>query len=199
MRRPALNVGHEWSDEQYMSSSPMDGRQIREKPLLGVQHFKAGRHVYAVVGVFSTFFVVLGGLVAFKTGDQALLLMSVGAFLALLLLLRILKLEIGEKEIFYRNLSGSHRIGFETIVRAYVDVLQTGHTPQGAPRFWIETSEGTHVKVNLRTFPIRAAALLFTLLQSHDIRIDVVNQWSAQRFVKQIREAQSKLQSDPMK
>jgi hypothetical protein len=49
------------------------------------------------------------------------------------------------------------------------------------------------VKVNLRTFPVEAAAVLFTALESHGIQIEVPDRWATRRMAEQVRAAQAKL------
>ena len=154
--------------------------------------YRAGLHVLAVVGVFASFFAALGVLGAVKKGDWTFLAVVVGGFGVLFLLLQVLRLEVGPDGFKYRNLSGSREVAFAQVARAYITVVRAGKAPQGAAVFWVERRDGRRVKVNLRTFPIRAAAALFTALESHGIPIEVSDEWAARRMADQVRAEQAK-------
>jgi hypothetical protein len=155
--------------------------------------FRAGVHLYAVIGVFVLLFAALGAFIVVKRGDWTYLAVVVGAAAVLFLLLQLLRLEVGSDGFKYRNLSGSREIAFTEVRRAYIDVVRSEYAPQGAARFWIERRDGGRVKVNLRTFPVRAAAILFTALEAHATQIEVPEEWAARRMVQQVRAAQAKL------
>jgi hypothetical protein len=82
-----------------------------------------------------------------------------------------------------------------TISRAYIEVVLTTKTPQGAASFWVDRRGGERVKVNLRSFPVEAAAVLFNALESHGLQVEVPDEWASDRMLKQIRAAQAKLRS----
>jgi hypothetical protein len=158
---------------------------VREESFTSPLAFRAGRHLYAVIGVFVSLFSALGALIVVKRGDWTFLAVVVAA--ALFLLLQVLRLQVGFDGFKYRNLSGSREVAFAEVGRAYMDVVRSQHSPQGVARFWIERRDGRRVKVNLRTFPVQAAASLFTALEAHDIQIEVPDEWAARRMVEQIR------------
>jgi hypothetical protein len=95
--------------------------------------------------------------------------------------------------IAYRNLSGSRRLLFDELDRAYFTVVHSKATPQGVAVFWLQPREGKAVKVNLRTFSIDAAAVLFTALDNHGISIEVPDVSAARRMAQQIRNQQQKM------
>jgi hypothetical protein len=147
-----------------------------------------------VVGVSALLFAALGGFIAVKKGDWTFLGVVVVVAAVLFLLLQALRLEIGPTGFKYRNLSGSREVAFADIGRAYFEVVRAEYAPQGVAAFWVERCDGARVKVNLRTFPVEAAAVLFTALESHGIPIEVPDAWAARRMAEQVRAAQAKLQ-----
>lgn len=90
-------------------------------------------------------------------------------------------------------MSGSRDICFTEIRRAYLEITRTRHALHGVATFWVEQNDGMRVKVNLRTFPLEAAAVLFTALEAHGIQIEVPDEWAARRMAEQVRVAQAKL------
>jgi hypothetical protein len=155
--------------------------------------YRVGTHLLVVVGVFALFFTTLGILIVVKKGDWNFLAIIVGGFAVFFLLLQVLRLEIGSDGFKYRNLSGSRTVLFADVRRAYIEVERANKAPQGVAVFWVERRDERRVKVNLRTFPMQAAADLFTALETHDIQIEVPDEWAARRTVDQIRAAQAKL------
>jgi hypothetical protein len=155
--------------------------------------YRVGVHIQIVVGAFFAWFVVLAVFIAVKKGDWNFFTAIIVIALAFRILLQILRLEIGPLGFKYRNLSGSREVAFAEVARAYFKVVHSDYAPQGAAAFWVERSNGSPVKVNLRIFPTEAAAVLFTALVEHGIRIEVPEVWSAQRIALEVRAAQSKL------
>lgn len=105
-------------------------------------------------------------------------------------ILAYLRLEIWESEFTYRNLRGTRSVEFGEIEKAGVETV-TGEGGSVAV-FWVELRNLGKMKINLRTFPIRAAAQLFIALESHAIPINVPDGWAAQRMAGQIREERPK-------
>ena len=159
----------------------------------GAQVYRVGGHTLAVVGIFMALFAALALVIAVKQGDWTTLAVVASVAAGLFLLLQVLRLEVGPDGFKYRNLSGSREVAFADVGRAYVDVVRADIAPQGVARFWVERVDGRRVKVNLRTFPIEAAAVLFTALEAHGIDIEVPDGWAARRMVEQIRAAQAKM------
>lgn len=157
--------------------------------------YRVGAEVLVFAGVFALFFTTLGIVIAAKKGDWNFLAIIVGAFAVFFFLLQVLRLEIGSEGFKYRNLSGSRTVLFADVRRAYVEVVRDTQAPQGVAVFWVEQQDGKRVKVNLLTFPIQAAAVLFTALETHGVQIEVPDLWAARRMVDQIRTAQAKLRS----
>ena len=166
---------------------------MAEEPVPASHVYRVGVHLLVVVGVFASFFVALGIAMVVKREDWTPLMLVVGATVVLILLLRVLRLEVRSDGFKYRNLSGSREVLFAAVVRAYIEVVRAGSAPQGAGVFWVERRDGGRVKVNLRTFPIQAAAILFTGLESHGIQIEVPDEWAARRLVDQVRAEQAKM------
>jgi hypothetical protein len=162
-------------------------------PSAGSKVYRVGVHLFAVVGVFAFLFVVLGVFLVLKKGDWTFLAVVVGVAVVLFLLLQVPQLEVGRDTFKYRNLSGSREVAFTDVARAHIQVVRATKAPQGVAAFWVERHDGGRVKVNLRTFPIQAAAALFTELERHDIQIDVPDEWAARRMADQVRAAQAKL------
>ncbi|MCE9530463.1 MAG: hypothetical protein K8T89_04930 [Planctomycetes bacterium] len=152
-----------------------------------------GAHLLVVVGIFAALFAGLGAFIAVKKGDWSYFGIIVAAAAFFFILLQVLRLEIGPKGFKYRNLSGSREVAFADVGRAYIEVLRAKNAPQGAAGFWVEQRDGSRVKVNLRTFPIEAAAVLFTALESHGVQIEVPDLWAARQMAEQVRAAQAKL------
>jgi hypothetical protein len=157
--------------------------------------YHVGTHLLVVVGIFAALFAVIGLFIAVKQGDWSFLAIVILAAGGFVLLLQVLRLEIGPTRFKYRNLSGSREVAFADVSRAYFDVVRSDYAPQGAARFWVERRAGGRVKVNLRTFPTEAAAVLFTALEGHGIQIEVPEAWAARRMAEQVRAAQSKLRA----
>ena len=106
--------------------------------------------------------------------------------------LRRLRLEIGPDGVRCRGVIFNRTLQFAEISKAYFKTEYGGYAPQGVSFFWLQPSEGKPMKVNLRYFPIDAAALLFTALERRNIAIEVPNTWSAKRMVAQVRKQQNK-------
>jgi hypothetical protein len=156
--------------------------------------FRAAMGLYIIVGVLMGFFIVLGLLIAIKKPSEWLFLAGTCAVTIILLaLISYLRLEIGHEGIHYRNLSNNRLLKYSDIKRAYFEVVKTHKAPQGVAVFWIEPNDGRRMKVNLRTFPTAAAAVLFTELERRSIPIDVPDLWAARNMVDQIRKCQEKL------
>jgi hypothetical protein len=159
--------------------------------------YRAGLHLFVIVGIFAAFFIALGVVIAVKRSDGTFLAVAGGGTAVLFLLLCWLRLEIRPDGFTYRNLSMNRAVAFADVERAYFETLTADVAPQGVATFWVGLRDGKAIKVNLRTFPIRAAALLFTALERHGIPIDVPNTWAAQRMARQIREEQARLGNRP--
>ncbi len=160
----------------------------------GSQVYRVGIHLLVVVGIFASLLAALGVFIALKKGDWTFLgiIIAVAAVL-FLYLLQVPRLEVGPAGFKYRNLSGSREVAFADIGRAYFEVVRAQYAPQGVAVFWVERRDGGLVKVNLRTFPVEAAAVLFTALESHGIQIEVPDAWATRRMAEQVRAAQAKL------
>ena len=157
------------------------------------QSFGAGGNLYAVVGFFAAIFAALGVAILVTRGDWTVLVIAVGVFAALALLLQVLRLEVGPAGFRYRNLSGSRQVAFADLTRAYFEVVHAEQSPRPVAAFWVDRRAGKRVKVNLRTFPVRAAAVLFSALEAHGVAIEVPDEPSARRVADQVRAAQAKL------
>jgi hypothetical protein len=159
----------------------------------GTRIFRAGAHMLTVTGAFAGLLIALGVAVGFKNGDWSMLEAPLIASAIVFALQAILRLEIGPAGIKYRNLTGSRSIEFENIKRAYVEVVRPSKSPQGIATFWLELHGGKRVKINLRTFSIQAAALLFSALDARGLPIEAPDEWAAGRLMNQVRAAQAKL------
>lgn len=155
--------------------------------------YRAGIHLFVIVGVFASLFATLGLFIAVKQGDWTFLAVVVCGTVVLFLLLGVLKLEISLAGFKYRNLSGTRDVAFREVSRAFFEVVSADVAPQGVAAFWVERRNGTRVKVNLRTFAVDAAAALFTALEKQGIPIEVPDHSAAQRAAAQVQEAQTKM------
>ena len=154
------------------------------------QSFGAGIHLYLVAGGFAAFFVALSVFVAVKRGDWTVPAAVVGGAVVLLALPQVLRLEVGPDKFKYRNLSGSREVEFADVRRAYFEVIERNGVAAAA--FWVDRSSGERVKVNLRTFPVRAAAALFSALDARGVAVEVPDDPAARRVSDQVRAAQAK-------
>jgi hypothetical protein len=103
---------------------------VREESFTSPLTFRAGGHLYAVIGVFVSLFAALGALIVVKRGDWTFLAVVVGVAAALFLLLQVLRLQVGFDGFKYRNLSGSREVAFAEVGRAYMDVVRSQHSPR---------------------------------------------------------------------
>jgi hypothetical protein len=87
------------------------------------------------------------------------------------------------------NLTGTRSVEFTNIGKAYFERV-IGHRMEFAA-FWVQLRDGKKMKINLRTLPIRASALLFTALQRERIPIEGPDVLDAQRLADHIREDRS--------
>ena len=157
------------------------------------QSFGAGGNLYAVVGVFAALFAALGIAVVVTRGEWTVLAIAIGVAAMCYLLLQVLRLEIGPSGFRYRNLSGSREVPFSDVSRAYFEVVRAEGSPRPVAAFWVDRRAGERVKVNLRTFPVRAAAVLFSALEAHGVTIEVPDEPAARRVADQVRAAQAKM------
>jgi len=164
-----------------------------DEPVTDSQVYRVGTHLLIIVGAFASFFAALGIVIGVRRGDWTFLALVAGVAAALFLLLHVLRLEVRPDGFKYRNLSGSRQLLFRDVRRAYIEVVRADVAPQGAGVFWVERRDGRRVKVNLRTFPIQAAASLFTALESHGIPIEVPDLWAARRLADQVRAEQERM------
>jgi hypothetical protein len=154
--------------------------------------YHAGINQLVLIGILTLFFVALGIYNVAKSHDWSPLCVCLVAMTALFALQLVLRMEIGPTGFKYRNLSGAREIKYADVNRAYFDVIHASNAPQGVAAFFVERRDGTRVKINIRTFSVRAAADLFTKLESHGIQIEVPDAWAARRTVQQVRAAQAK-------
>lgn len=155
------------------------------------QTFRAGGHLYIVIGILSILFVGLGVAIGVSRGNWTFLAVAAAAATVLFLLLQVLRLEVGPAGFKYRNLSGSREVAYADVSRAYFEVVRAEGAPRPAVAFWVDRRVGGRVKVNLRTFPIRAAAALFTALETHGISVEVPDEPEAHRVNDQIKAARA--------
>jgi hypothetical protein len=118
--------------------------------------------------------------------------MLVSGFLALL----VLTLEIAPSGVTYRNLWARHEVAYRDLARASIDIERSEHAPAGVAVFRLHTRAGKNIKVPLRMFSDAAAALLFSQLEMHGVRIEVADRWAARRLSQRIRDAQRRLSTN---
>ena len=117
------------------------------KSSTGSAVYRAGAHLFAVVGVFTALFAALGVLLAVQKGNWTFLVVVVVVTAVLFLLLQVLRLEVAPTGFRYRNLSGSRDVAFGDIGRAYLEVVRAKNAPQGVAAFWVERRDGGRVKL----------------------------------------------------
>jgi hypothetical protein len=154
--------------------------------------FRAGLHLFILVGLLCALFLGLGVAVGARRGDWTFLAVVGAGALAVFLLPLALRLEVRPDAFAYRNLSGSRTVPFGEVERAYFETVRADAAPQGVAAFWVQLRGGKALKVNLRTFPVRAAALLFAALERHGVPIEVPDSGAAKRMYRQIREEKAR-------
>jgi CDP-diglyceride synthetase len=155
--------------------------------------FRTGNHLWSVVAIFGIVFLGFGAWIAATRSDWSFVVIVAGALAAIFLLLTYLKLEIQDTGFHYRNLTTNRFVPFADIEIAYFETIRASAAPQGVATFWVRLRDGKALKINLRTFPIRAAAVLFKAFERHGIEIVVPETWSARRMAAQIRAEQDTL------
>jgi hypothetical protein len=154
--------------------------------------FRAGTHVFVLVGVAATFFMALALAAGIRSGDWSFAAALAAVIVLWLGLLSILKLEIRPDGFTYRNLSGIRSVEFADVEIAYFKTIVMNGMPAAAA-FWVRLRDGKGIKINLRTFSVRAAAVLLSALDAHEIPIRVPDTWPARRMAGQIRDVQAKM------
>ena len=145
-----------------------------------------------VVGVAASLFSTLGVLLWLKKGNHGFLLGVLASTAALLFVLSTLRLEISPNLLKRRSIFGSDLVQFKDVAGAYISVEHSPKAPQRVASFWIQPRKGPPLKINLRSYPVQAAAMLFSILEAQGVDIDVPDAWSARRMEQQIRAAQAK-------
>lgn len=155
--------------------------------------YRAGAHLLVVVGLLSAFFCGLGLLIFRNSGDGTFLAFSGIGTIVLFALLRILRLEIGKTWFKYQNLGGSRTVLLNHVTGACVEVGRHSKALHGVAGFYLELRNGQRQKINLRTFPVEAAAVLFSTLDAHGVDVTASEEWAARRMMEQVRAAQARL------
>jgi len=155
--------------------------------------FRTSISLYIMATVFVVLFLGLAVFVSFKRNDWTAAAVVLGIAVPLYLLLGYLRFEIDADGFRYRGPLTRRRIEFTDVARGYFETVRARNSPQGAAFFYVALRNGHEFKVNLRVFPIRAAAWLFTALDLHEVPIDAPETWSARRMNDQIRAAQTRL------
>jgi hypothetical protein len=157
--------------------------------------FRVSVGVLIIAGIFASVFLALGIIIAITRGDWTVLAVIGAATAIFYALLHYLRLEVRPGGFTYRNLSMNRSIEFAEVEKAYFETMVADVAPQGVATFWVQLRRGRPIKINLRTFPLRAAASLLTALELQGIPIEVPESWAAQRMARQIRKEQPKLRS----
>jgi hypothetical protein len=157
--------------------------------------FRVGVHLIILVGLFTGFLLAIGVADGRARGNWTPFAVLAGVTAVWFLLLAYLRLEIRPDGFSYRNLSVNRALPFAAVERAFFLTIRSSRTPQGVAAFWVQPRDGKPFKINLRTFPIRAAAVLFAAFDRHGIPVEVPDTWSARRMAAQIRAEQKKLES----
>jgi hypothetical protein len=160
--------------------------------LTPTRRFGVGMNLLVVVTLFALFLGGLGLAVGLKRGDWTIFAIVVVVIVMMAVMLSVLRLEFSRSGFFYRNISGSTSVAWSNVTGATVQVVHHGKSPRGVAVFWITLRSGPPLKVNLRTFPVEAAAILFSSIEAQGIAIEVPNDTAARRMVDQVRAAQGK-------
>jgi hypothetical protein len=104
-----------------------------------------------------------------------------------------IRLEIGSAEVTHCSLFGSRSMAYADAKRAYFDMDPAGN--RKTPYFAVESGDKRRVRFNLRQFPIEAAAILFTRLESQRLKIEVPEVILARSMADQIRAEQKRMRS----
>jgi hypothetical protein len=116
--------------------------------------FGAGPGVYGMIGGFAAFFLLLGVLLGIKRDDWTVAGGVLAATMLAVAAAGVLKLEIRESGLTYRNFTTWRSLDYAMIARAQIDALRTPYTPQGVPSFYLWLRDGRTVQINLLTFPL---------------------------------------------
>jgi hypothetical protein len=154
---------------------------------------RADLRLYIWVSLLMALFLGIGLAIGVRRADWSFAAGAVAMTPVLFALVAILRLEVSARGVSYRNLSGSRVLAFDELEKAYFTVAHSEATPQGVAVFWLQPRGGGPVKINLRTFPIKASAVLFAALGNHDIPIEVPDRWASRRMAHQIRDMQEKM------
>lgn len=165
---------------------------MRVRPAQFQQTFRVDPRLLGIVAIAPGFFLILGALIVVKNGQWGLLNFALGTGVLLYFLLRSLRLEVSEGGLQYTSVFGSTRVQFGQVARAYISVARDVKAPQGVAFFWIQQRGAEPLKINIRLFPIRASALVFSALEAHGVQVSVPGQWAAKRMHEQILAARAK-------
>ena len=147
------------------------------------QQFGPGTNLIVFVGVVACLFVVVSLIAGLTKGDWSVLGLAVVGSTGAFLLLSIIKLDIRSDGIIYRNLSGKRTAIFVNVDRASWDRI--------GPFLHLRQRTGSSIKINLRTLPVRAAAILFDRLEHYRIPMEGPYTRISIRMLDEIRKEQN--------
>jgi hypothetical protein len=147
------------------------------------QQFGPGTNLVVFVGVVASLFVVVSLIPGLTKGDWRVLGLALVGATGAIVLLRIIKLDIRSDGIIYRNLSGKRTAVFVSVDSASWDRL--------GPFLRLHQRTGSSIKINLRTLPVRAVAILFDRLEHYGIPMEGPYTWTSMRMLDEIRKEQN--------
>ena len=144
--------------------------------------------LYVIVTIAAVFFLSLGTVIVVeKPGQWQLLAVSAAVTAVLYVCLRVMRLEVAADGITYRSIFGTQFAGFSEIERAYYKAdTYDPQKPVSRVRLFLQTRAGNTARLNLRVFPIEAAAICLLALEDHDIEVEKSSFLAARRFDDQI-------------
>ena len=156
--------------------------------------------LYVIVSVATVIFGALGVLIVVRQPGQWQFLALVVAIAGILFAcLRFLRLEVSPAGITYRNIFGNSFVQFAEIERAFYQVNLPDNPinrekPVAQVKFLLQAKNGKAKKLNIRVFPLKPVAVLFSALESRKIPIEVPPFRAALRMDEEIRKCQAKIE-----
>jgi hypothetical protein len=153
--------------------------------------FRAGRHLYVIVGIFAALFVGIGVAAGGKSGDWAMAAGAVGIFGTLLGAVGYLRWEFNTEGFAYRSIMRNRYVAYDQIERGRFLSIVTEGAERGA-YFEVVLKDGSTMKLSLRSFAVQAAGLLFSVFERLNIPIDEPQTRATRRMFDQIVKARPK-------
>ena len=153
--------------------------------------YRAGLHLFVVVGIFAALFIGIGIAVAGKRGDWTMLAGAAGVFAVLFGVVGYLRWEIGPDGFAYRSVMTNRYIAYDQIEKGRFVTIVVNDVETRNAVFELQLKDGSTMKVSLRSFPVRAAGHLFDNFERSGIPVDEPQTGAARRMFDQIEAARA--------